>query len=128
LQGDCLALDSYDLMIACQKTAENCLSSLFYLNHKYPSSQSLLPQCGYHALLIVILSFLMNDFVCCEQTARQLLEILELDGHVKVRTILQPSPALPPRLLCYIMQENSATTKPSWTRHYYANVLSASLL
>ncbi|KAH9562911.1 hypothetical protein CY35_05G096600 [Sphagnum magellanicum] len=62
------------------------------------------------------------------QTARQLLEILELDGHVKVRTILQPSPALPPRLLCYIMQENSATTKPSWTRHYYANVLSASLL
>jgi general transcription factor 3C polypeptide 1 len=62
------------------------------------------------------------------QTARQLLEILELDGHVKVRTILQPSPALPPRLLCNIMQENLATTKPSWTRHYYANVLSASLL
>lgn len=63
------------------------------------------------------------------QTTRQLLKMLELDGHLIVRKLLQSKPAGPPRLLSHLINlEKTRNIEHTYRQHYYASVTSASLL
>ncbi|KAG0628095.1 hypothetical protein M758_2G249100 [Ceratodon purpureus] len=63
------------------------------------------------------------------QTARQFLQLLEYDGHVKVRKFLRARPPAPPGLLGHLIKlKPAASMKPTFGSHYYANCTSGTLL
>lgn len=61
------------------------------------------------------------------QTARKLLQLLELDNHLHVRTMYQSSSS-PPGILKGVIGANFEKQKPVWRKHYYANPLSTTIL
>eukprot|EP00252_Welwitschia_mirabilis_P006392 TRINITY_DN17273_c0_g1_i1.p1 TRINITY_DN17273_c0_g1~~TRINITY_DN17273_c0_g1_i1.p1 ORF type:complete len:1948 (+),score=400.33 TRINITY_DN17273_c0_g1_i1:193-6036(+) len=54
------------------------------------------------------------------ETARKLLELLQLEHHVSVRTVSQ-SKGSPPSLLKQLIGANCKEQKMTWKRHYYAS-------
>lgn len=61
------------------------------------------------------------------QTARKLLQLLELDNHLHVRTMYQ-SRSSPPGILKGVIGANFEKQKPVWRKHYYANPMSTTIL
>jgi len=61
------------------------------------------------------------------QTARKLLQLLELDNHLHVRTMYQSSSS-PPGILKGVIGANFEKQKPVWRKHYYANPMSTTIL
>lgn len=63
------------------------------------------------------------------QTAKELLQMLEYDGHVIVKKLLRSQPPTPPGVLGHLIKsKTSGSTKPTYGLHYYANCTSATLL
>lgn len=61
------------------------------------------------------------------QTARKLLQLLELDNHLHVRTMYQ-SISSPPSILKGVIGANFEKQKSVWRKHYYANPTSTAVL
>ncbi|XP_021901089.1 uncharacterized protein LOC110817006 [Carica papaya] len=62
------------------------------------------------------------------QSCKQLLELMILDGHLKVREMLQSTKVGPPALLGTILGSRFSKSKLECRKHFFANLMSTSLL